>query len=60
MSPAGGEKVDVDWKAVGAIGAVIAGLAVLHGLTSKRWKDAHTLGVVLGLIAAAALHVVDQ
>ncbi len=52
--------MDVDWKAVGAIGAVIAGLAVLHGQTSKRWKDAHTLGVVLGLVAAIAPYVLDQ
>ncbi len=51
--------MDIDWKAVGAAGAVIAGIAVLHGLTSRKWRDAHTLGVVLGLIAAAAPYVID-
>jgi len=55
----GGEAMEVDWKAVGAIGAVIAGIAVLHGLTTRKWKDAHTLGVVIGLIAAAAPYLLD-
>jgi len=49
----------MDWKAVGAAGAVIAGIAALHGLTSRRWKDAHTLGVILGLVAAAAPYVAE-
>ena len=52
--------MNIDWKAVGAAGAIIAGLAVLHGLTSRKWKDIHTLGVVLGLVAAAAPYMLDE
>lgn len=52
--------MDIDWKAVGAIGTVIAGIALLHGLTSRKWKDAHTLGVVLGLLATAAPYLLDE
>ena len=52
--------MEIDWKLVGVIGTVTAGLAVLHGLTSRKWKDAHTVGVLLGLVAAIAPYVLDQ
>ncbi len=52
-------EAELDWKAVCAIGAVITGLAVLHGLTSRKWRDAHTLGVALGLLAAVGPYVLD-
>jgi hypothetical protein len=52
--------VDIDWKAVSAVGTVIAGIAVLHGMATRRWKDIHTLGVVLGLIAVVAPFVLDE
>jgi hypothetical protein len=46
--------VNVNWKQVSAVGIVVAGIAVIHGLTSSKWRDIHTLGVVLGLVAAIA------
>jgi hypothetical protein len=52
--------MNIDWKAVGAIGAVVAGIAVLHGLTNRKWKDIHTLGVLLGIAAAAAPYLLDE
>jgi hypothetical protein len=41
-------------KQIGALGAVIAGVVALHGVTSKKWQDAHTIGVALGLLATLA------
>jgi hypothetical protein len=52
--------MNIDWKTVGVLGAVIAGIAGLHGLTSRKWKDTHTAGVVLGLAAAVAPYVLDD
>jgi hypothetical protein len=52
--------MNIDWKAVGAAGGIIAAIAVLHGLTSRKWQDMHTLGVVLGLAAAAAPYVLPD
>jgi hypothetical protein len=46
--------MNIDWKTVGTAGTVIAGIAVLHGLTSREWRDIHTFGVVLGLAATLA------
>jgi orotate phosphoribosyltransferase-like protein len=46
-----GGKVTVDWKRVGAAGSVIGGIAVMHGLKSRKWRSIHTFGVVLGLAA---------
>ena len=46
--------MNVNWKEVGAVGTVIAGVAVLHGLTSHKWRRIHTLGVLLGIVAVAA------
>jgi hypothetical protein len=46
--------MNIDWKAVSAVGTVIAGAAVLHGLTTRRWRDVHTFGVLLGLVASLA------
>ena len=44
-----------DWKTL-AIVASVGGLVVgLHGITSKRWTNAHTLFVLLGAIAAVGL-----
>jgi hypothetical protein len=44
----------INWKAVGAAGPVLAGFALLHGLTSRKWRDIHTIGVALGIAAAVA------
>jgi hypothetical protein len=49
--------VKLDWKTVGAAGTVIAGLAVMHGLTSGKWRRIHTLRVLLGVAAAIALQL---
>jgi hypothetical protein len=38
---------------------VIAGIAVLHGLTSRKWRDIHTLGTLLGIAVAVAPYVLD-
>jgi hypothetical protein len=46
--------VNINWKTVGAAGTVLAGIAILHGLTSRKWRDVHTLGVILGTAAAVA------
>jgi hypothetical protein len=46
--------MSINWQAVGVAGTVIAGVAALHGLTSRKWRDAHTLGVILGLAASLA------
>lgn len=46
--------MNIDWKPVSAAGTVIAGVAVLHGLTTRRWRDIHTFGVLLGLVANVA------
>ena len=40
--------MSTDWKKVGAVGSVIGGIAVLHGLKSRKWRFIHTLGVALG------------
>jgi hypothetical protein len=43
-----------DWKALVAIAAVGGGIVALHGVTSKKWTEAHTLFTVLGIIATLA------
>jgi hypothetical protein len=45
---------DIDWKKVQAAGAVIAGTSVILGARHRQWRYAHTVGVVLGIAAAAA------
>jgi hypothetical protein len=44
--------MNIDWKRVGAAGSVIGGIAIMHGLKSRRWRYIHTAGVTLGLISA--------
>jgi hypothetical protein len=46
--------MSIDWEVVGAAGAVIAAVATLHGLATRKWRDIHTLGVTLGLAATLA------
>jgi hypothetical protein len=36
---------------VGAAGSVIGGIAVIHGLKSRKWRSIHSFGVVLGITA---------
>jgi hypothetical protein len=51
---------NIDWKKVGAAGAVMGGISVIHGLRHRRWRYIHTLGVVLGIAAAVAPRVVEK
>ncbi len=44
----------IDWRKVGAAGSVIGGIAVMHGVKTRKWRYIHTFGVILGLAAAAA------
>ena len=39
---------------VQAAGAVIAGVSVMLGVRRRQWRYTHTVGVVLGMAAAAA------
>jgi hypothetical protein len=49
--------MNIDWKKVRAAGGVIAGLSVILGVRHRRWRYAHSFGVVLGIAAAAAGHL---
>jgi len=52
--------MNIDWKKVRAAGAVIAGISVLLGVRHRRWRYTHTVGVVLGIAAAAAARLKDK
>jgi len=57
--PTVGGKVKVDWKRVGAAGSVIGGIAVMHGLKTRKWRSIHSFGVALG-IAATVVPLVER
>lgn len=40
-----------DWDNLGVIAGVVGGLTTLHGLTSKKWTDAHTATSALSVMA---------
>lgn len=46
--------MSIGWRTAGAAGTVIAAVTVLHGITSRKWRDVHTIGVLLSLAAAIA------
>jgi hypothetical protein len=46
--------MNIDWKRAGAAGSIIGGIAVIHGLRTRRWRYIHNFGVVLVIAAAAA------
>jgi hypothetical protein len=52
--------MNIDWKKVRAAGAVIAGISVLLGVRHRRWRYTHTVGVLLGIAAAAAARLKDK
>ncbi len=43
-----------DWEIIGLIASAAGGLAVGHGIGSKKWKDWHTFWTVVGVVAALA------
>ena len=45
---------NIDWKVVGGAGSIIGGIAVMHGLKSRKWRYVHTFGVALGVVATVA------
>src|SRR5215813_2641190 len=57
--PTIGGKLKVDWKRVGAAGSVIGGIAVMHGLKTRKWRSIHSFGVALG-IAATVVPLVER
>jgi len=46
--------VAIDWKMVGGAGSIIGGIAVMHGLKSRKWRYIHTFGVALGVVSTVA------
>jgi hypothetical protein len=42
------------WKVVGAAGVIVGALVTIHGITSRGWRDLHTIGLVLSVAAAVA------
>ena len=54
VGPAKQRGMNIDWRRVGAAGSVIGGIAIMHGLKSRRWRYLHTFGVALGIVATAA------
>ena len=46
--------MNINWKRVGAAGSIIGGIAVMHGLRTRKWRYIHTIGVALGVIATVA------
>jgi hypothetical protein len=54
VGPAKQRGMNIDWRRVGAAGSVIGGIAIMHGLKSRRWRYLHTFGVVLGIVSTVA------
>ncbi len=52
--------MNIDWKTVRAVGAVIAGISVIHGVRHRRWRYIHSFGVALGIFAAVAARLKDR
>jgi hypothetical protein len=46
--------VHINWKVVGGAGSIISGIAVMHGLKTRKWRHIHTFGVCLGIAAGLA------
>ena len=44
----------IDWKVVGGASSIIGGIAVMHGLKTRKWRYLHTFGVALGVVATVA------
>jgi len=46
--------VKINWRMVGGAGSIIGGIAVMHGLKTRKWRYVHTFGVTLGFVATVA------
>jgi hypothetical protein len=55
-----GGEMNINWKNAGATGGVIAGIAMIHGMKTRTWRYIHTGGVVLGITAAVAPHLIKK
>lgn len=42
---------DRDWQYIGWAGSAGLGLVALHGKTSKKWTEAHTVFALLSAVA---------
>lgn len=38
-----------DWRILQVVSAGIALVVALHGITNKKWEQAHTVGTILGV-----------
>jgi hypothetical protein len=38
---------NADWKAIGWVGTLIGAVVIIHGLSSRNWRTAHTIGTAL-------------
>lgn len=41
-----------DWRYMQLAGMTALAFVAIHGATSRRWKDLHTIGVILCAVAA--------
>lgn len=48
------------WRDLSWAGWVIALLVAFHGITSKKWSDLHTLGVVCSVAGAVGPHLQES
>ena len=39
------------WQTLATLAGAVAGLAVLHGLTTQKWSDFHRVAIAVGLMA---------
>jgi hypothetical protein len=49
-----------DWARVGLAGRVILIVVTLHGITSRRWRQFHTIGTALSIIATVGPLFVEE
>ncbi len=40
-------------RTIGLLAIVGSGIVAVHGITSKKWQEAHSIFVVLGVLTAA-------
>jgi hypothetical protein len=40
-----------DWRVIGTWGTIVGAIVMLHGVTSKNWRTAHTVASILTVAA---------